>query len=309
MPEWDAYSIKIPHGALLSDRGTVLETVYHVVHLQTARRIIEDSKLRAGLIHDDSKLNRSRLSVTWLSANTWEKGSIYGSVQFSFPWSVLIKERQIYWVEAITDYSPPAYRFLITERDLQASPYVTPYDPSYDEGPLRLQNGIWYWNRDFTSEFMIESDIALAECNALDFVDHNKQYCRFNKNNCPDKMAPRIKIGAKLLSYLLGNNIHSIDHILRRPSTFDPNRQLSEVVDNVVNTIRIIIDNRCLFGGSIKSKSSSKAILRGALALYGADQKQYAINLLELLKSKEIFETALISVINEHFGISGWVFE
>jgi hypothetical protein len=87
MSEWTPYRIRIPkESAPSSHDGQRLETIYHVVHLPTARRILEDGRLRAGLIYDESRLRKSRICVTWLSANTWAPGSIYGNVQFAFPW-------------------------------------------------------------------------------------------------------------------------------------------------------------------------------------------------------------------------------
>ena len=108
------------------DEPPVLDTVHHVVHVPEARRILEDRYLRAGLVCDDSRVNRSRMCVTWLSANTWALGSIYGTVQFTFRWQDIVENRDIYWVEAMTEYHPTAYRFLITDRDLSASSLVTP---------------------------------------------------------------------------------------------------------------------------------------------------------------------------------------
>lgn len=161
-PEWTPYRIRIPEATRRRSRdGIILETVHHVVHVPTARRILEDNRLRAGLIYDESRLNRSRMCVTWVSANTWGPGSIYGNVQFSFAWSDLIRDRRVYWVEAMPDYSPRAYRLLLTDRDLSASRHVTPYDPASDEGPLRERDGVWYWNGNYTSEFMIDADLPL----------------------------------------------------------------------------------------------------------------------------------------------------
>jgi len=48
-------------------------------------------------------------------------GIIYGNVQFAFPWRNQIRRRHCYWVEAMTAYSPKAYRILLTDRDLSQS--------------------------------------------------------------------------------------------------------------------------------------------------------------------------------------------
>jgi hypothetical protein len=122
MSEWTPYKIRIPKPSGPGvDEGRPLQTVYHVVHVPTARRILEDGCLRGGLIYDESRLRKSRTCVTWLSANTWGPGSIYGSVQFAFPWANQVRTRHCYWVEAMTAYSPAAYRILLTDRDLSRS--------------------------------------------------------------------------------------------------------------------------------------------------------------------------------------------
>ena len=66
MSEWADY--KIVFDKPLAGPPCELKTLYHVVHIPVARRILEDGRLRAGLIYDESKLRRSRISVTWLSA-------------------------------------------------------------------------------------------------------------------------------------------------------------------------------------------------------------------------------------------------
>src|SRR5712691_9415636 len=102
MSEWEHYRIRLPKGSgWQAGDGRVLETVYHVVHVPDARRILEDGRLKAGPVYDESRLKKSRMCVTWLSANTWAPGSIYGNVQFAFPWSQQIIGRRFYWVEAM----------------------------------------------------------------------------------------------------------------------------------------------------------------------------------------------------------------
>jgi hypothetical protein len=47
-------------------------------------------------------------------------------------------------------------------------------------------------------------------------------------------------------------------------------------------------------------------VVKGALALFGTRQVKAARALIAILKSKDVFETALTELVNEHFGISGW---
>src|SRR6266436_2563267 len=178
--EWDRFKFEIGQGY-----SKELKTVRHVVHVPSARRIVEDWQIRAGLVHDESRLNKSRISVAWVSANTWGLGSIYGTVEFQFAWADLVDGQKIYWVEAM-NYNPNAYRLLLSKRDILAG-LVKPYDPAKDEGPLRLKDGQYYWNGEYTSEFMIEDDLSLDRCTGLDFVLHNQQYCRPFGNGCEDR--------------------------------------------------------------------------------------------------------------------------
>ncbi len=307
MPEWTRYKATIPSGSGVSSRDVqTMERVRHIVHVANARRILEDKTLRAGLVYDESVLNKSRMCVTWFSANSWAGGSIYGNVELTFFWAKLVANRRFYWVEAMTHYTPRAFRILITDRDLSGSKFLTPYDPAIDEGPLRSHAGIWYRNADYTSEFMIEGDVDLADCVELDFVSHHPHICRSNGANCVDRSAASYKTGGRILAFLLGNDLHCLDHALKQPSIYDANRKLSYTVDNGIDGIVRALGNKKIFSGGVKSASSRVAVLRGALALYGADQKHASRGLLSLLKSQSVFETALEEIVNSHFKIEGW---
>jgi len=308
MSEWTPYRIQIPKESAPSSRdGQLLETVYHVVHVPTARRILEDGYLRAGLISDKSRLQKSRICVTWLSANTWALGSIYGNVQFAFPWNEQIRKRRCYWVEAMTGYRPHAYRILLTDRDLSGSKHVREYDPDSNKGPLRHRDGKWYWNNQFTSELMIEGDVDLEDCSGFDFISHHSSICRPNSASCPDFNRTRSSVGGHVLAFLLGHGLHSIDHVLKQRSRFDRQRRLSDAVDTGIDGILRALDRKKeRFGGVVKSESSRQAVAKGALALYGAGKATAARELLKLLKSPSVFEKALAEIVNEHFGITSW---
>lgn len=308
MSEWTPYRITVPKEGVESPRaGHPLETVYHVVHVPTARRILEDGCLRAGLIYDESRLRKFRTCVTWLSANTWTLGSIYGNVQFSFPWDNQIRKRHCYWVEAMPGYNPHAYRILLTDRDLSGSKYVREYDPTSSKGPLRECKGEWFWNNNFTSEFMVESDIDLDECTGFDFVSHHHGICRLNGPSCDDLKTSARRTGGRMMAFLLGHDLHAVDHILKRRSRYDKARVLSDTVDVGVEGIwQTLGMKKERFGGPVRLESSRKAVLRGALALYGVGKVAAARGLVALLKSTDIFETALAEIVNEHFRTKAW---
>jgi hypothetical protein len=311
MPEWTPYKIKLPAGpARRPGEAAELETVHHVVHVPEARRVLEDGVLRAGLIYDQSRLNKSRTCVTWLSANNWAFGSIYGNVQFEFPWADIIRGRSVYWVEAMTEYNPHAYRLLVTDRDLSGSRFVEVYDPATAKGPLRERDGTWYWNPDFTSEFMIDADLGLDRATGFEFITHHRDYCRLNGNGCRDKRASPHQTGGRVLAFILGNDIHVLDHLLGKPSIFDKTRKLSDTVDIGISGIRSALGaTKDMFGGAIRAESSRQSVVRGALALYGADQRPRARELISVLKSQETFEEALCEIVNAHFRVTGWTVE
>ena len=161
MREWKKYSCQIPKktGDFSDGSCREISDVHHVVHVPEARRILEDGRIRASLVEDESRLRRSRICVSWLSANSWARGSIYGNIQFTFDWNKIIMGRNIYWVEAI-EYGVHAYRLLLTGRTLKEGKLAQPYDPSSDDGPLKkCKRRGWFWNGKYTSEFMIEDDL------------------------------------------------------------------------------------------------------------------------------------------------------
>jgi hypothetical protein len=310
MSEWTPYKIAFPNSSRAqSQQGNVLETVYHVAHVSNARRILEDGRLTAKLVYDESWLRKSRISVTWLSANTWANGSIYGNVQFAFPWTE-IKRQRFYWVEAMTHYSPHAYRILLTDRDLSHSKHVREYHPSCNRGPLRERSGVWYWNDQCTSEFLIENDIDLEDCTAFDFVGHHSSICRLNRRGCSDMSASREQTGGRVLAFLLGNGIHSIDHVLKMQRSHGRGRSLKDTVDKGIDGIvRALGGGKDRFGGAIKSATSGRAVSRGALALYGSGQRKAARKSVALLNSSEVFERAITDIVNGHFGLTRWEIE
>jgi hypothetical protein len=61
--EWERFTIR-------TLKPVELTTVRHVAHVSSARRVVEDGRIKAGLVYDESRLNKSRISVVWVSANT-----------------------------------------------------------------------------------------------------------------------------------------------------------------------------------------------------------------------------------------------
>ncbi len=293
--EWERFRIR------QSDSKAVkLDVVRHVAHVPHARRIVEEGRIKAGLVYDKSKLNTTRLSVAWVSANTWARGSIYGMVEFQFAWTDLIESYPyIYWVEHIPDYTPPAYRFLLSA-SRQQSELMVCYDPERDDGPLRLWNDSWYWNCKECSEFMITDDLRLSRTTGLAFVKHHDEYCRTYKSACEDLREQPLpeKTGGRMLSYILGHELHTLNHHFNRDEQFNLlTRSYVGLHDELTQTD---------FGGALRHDKSCDTVVRGALALYGMDKVAHARNLLGLISSQEHFEEALTEIIREHFGDPKW---
>lgn len=163
-----------------------LESIAHVAHVPTSIRILEDKELRADLVHDESKLNKHRIRVVWLSPNNWEGagGSRYGNVSFSFDWKSLVERKHYYWVESIA-YGIPAARILITRNDWSA--LLERYDPTTDDGPWRFdgRTGHHHWNGDITLEILYEGNLALDLVTQIEFVGHHSYRCSIDPRNCP----------------------------------------------------------------------------------------------------------------------------
>lgn len=294
LPEWETYACGRPKKSNKSCQE--LTEVHHVVHVPEARRILEDGRIKAGLVYDKSRLQSSRMCVTWLSANTWGKGSIYGNVQFTFDWHSIVKKRHVYWVEAMTTYHPSAYRLLLTDRNITGSDHVKAYNSKTDNGPLKRKRGMWYWNGEYTSEFMIEEDLSLDMCTKMQFINHHDQLCQSNGSSCPYLGAVPYKISATVMAFILGNSIHNAD------SALFPNGKDRSQIDFSISNIYMKLgwDPKSFIGG-IKKSGSRQAVLRGALALYGSGQNMAAKKLVSLLANESIFKKALREIVAKHF--------
>jgi hypothetical protein len=172
LPEWDLYEATLPPPKY----GNTFELteVFTIMHIREAMRAIEDEKISARLVYDESRLNTARLPVVWSSANHWHHGSMYGTVGFHFDWNKLIDGKVFYWIEAIEAYTPTAFRILICDPAMKPpTSAATPYDPTIHKGPLRYSGGTWYWNGKYTSEFMYADDLLLDRLSGFSFFKHH----------------------------------------------------------------------------------------------------------------------------------------
>lgn len=306
--EWEKYKVDSNLGRP-SDHRSPLEEVMHIAHADQACDILEDGRLRAGLIYDESRLNRTRLPVNWLSANRWKDGSMYGNVAFHFAWSDLVSECRFYWVEAIEIYSPVAFRILASRQDLSGIPELASYDPAIDDGPLRLLDGRWYWRADKTSEFLIDRDLSISDCLELRFIEHHHTLCRLRGAACKDKDASLSRTGGKVLAFILGHAIHSADHALRKTLVRNNSEGLTEMVRYGAEGLYTALARpESRFKADGATDSHAEALLQGALALYDVRTIGRAKELIGLMSSSDVFDAALTALVNAHFETTGWTY-
>jgi len=195
-----------------------LRVVYHVAHIETARRIVVDRAIRARLISDESRLNTERIRVVWLSPNDWSRGSIYGNVRFAFDWRSIIEDFQAYWVETMDGYNPPACRILLTRKNYDGK--LIRYDPtgSAGVGPWAYDQAsdTHYWNGRYTLEVMLEDDLDLAEAHSIDFVDHHPRICSANRGLCSERGQSRLDAGARFVALIAAQGISVPGGLLTR---------------------------------------------------------------------------------------------
>jgi hypothetical protein len=300
MADWDRFTIDEPTTGGLKAKADELKEIHHIVHPQAASYILDEGRIRTGLVYDESKLTKSRTTVIWLSANLWDPGSIYGTVRFAFPWLDLIQGCRFYWVEGM-DYRPPAYRILVTKNDYSHLG-LTSYDPKVDKGPLRFLNGLWYRNSKDTAEFMLDRDLDLSEATRFQPEKHKENGCRIYKSGCRHLKTPTMDTAMWMVSHVLSRGIHTIDHVYK--SYFPRSPDLDHGMSGI--WLRLGGFNHSHFSGSIGPGPQSHSIIKGALGLLAADRRVEAKELTSLLDSPATLEKGLEGIVNDHFNVSGW---
>jgi hypothetical protein len=116
------------------------------------------------------------------------------------------------------DYPNPAFRFLIMDREPSTSRLVHPYDPETDRGPLRLRDGTWYWNDQYTSEFMVDADLALRRCVEIKTITHRRDRCRLHPSSCTEATRSIWLTGAQTLAYVIARDLTRVRNCFVRRS-------------------------------------------------------------------------------------------
>lgn len=306
---WEKYKVsQIVDGASWYSNDCVsLKTVSHIAHVPTAIRISEDRKLRADLIFDKSKLNKSRIRVVWLSPNDWTGagGFRYGNIRFNFDWEMLVEGKRAYWVEDIA-YGIPACRILITEMD--RSKMLEPYDPSSDQGPWWLSpSGKHYWNGDCCLEIMLEDDISVDSATHIDFVKHHALRCSIDYRTCHYCGIVSHSGGAEFIAALCGRQSE-----IALPGLVEPKSAKNEKLvasDDLMSATAILL-MRCRklkvkkWGRLKRTARSSSALARAVLgALGNRSLREDAARLARHFASLDDLEGAIVDAVASAVGL------
>ena len=133
----------------------------------------------------------------------------------SFDWDSLVSNKQFYWVESMA-YRINAARILVSDKDHSYS--LKSYDPTQGDGPWWFDQTTLthYWNGEITLEIMIERDLDLTECTAINFVDHHARMCCIDPNSCPSLgvkgYSAKTRMWASLGNAVPNISLHFADH-------------------------------------------------------------------------------------------------
>ncbi|PNG24663.1 hypothetical protein CR492_17685 [Methylocella silvestris] len=298
MAEWSAYDFTI-----LGRNSASVTEVTHVAHIPDARKIADDGQVTARPIYDESRLNKTRVHVSWVSGNTWSNGSIYGTVEFAFSWDRLISGKEIYWIEAI-DYRPTAFRFLITDRGRPSIPQAVLYDPDVDDGPLKRRGSDWFRNSALTSEFMIEDNLAISFCQKITFVQHHSNICRLKGNSCHEKEFTWVKSAALFVGYLIGTRNTTLNSLITPDVGLPKGRLSTTMLRGAASGLYFgIAGKKSRFTGHIGAGKEARYLFRASALQFAMGDTSGAHKTASLLASQETFEVAMNEVLERHFEV------
>jgi hypothetical protein len=164
-----------------------------------------------------------------------------------------------------------------------------------------LRNGVWYWNGEYTSEFMLDTDLPLRRCVEISAIPHRGDRCRLYPSNCSDADRSTWSNGAQTLAYIIARDLRRVRHCFVRP-TSSGGRELGSAVRD---TLGFLLDELMPEEphGPITSRRRSEAIMKGALLLYGSGQFEDAQEVARALASRAIMRTALERHARRYLGL------
>ena len=97
---------------------------------------------------------------------------------------------------------------------------------------------------------MVEGDIALDDCTDFDFIGHHASICRLNGSSCADFNTTSRSIGGRVMAFLIGHGLHTVDHVLAQASRLDSEWALSNTVEvGIDGILRALGGRKDRFGG------------------------------------------------------------
>jgi len=305
LPPWNKYKIgALPKGKWQNADCESLKKVYHVAHLANAVRILEDEKIKQGLIYDKSKLNTSRILVTWLSPNIWYHGSRYGNISFEFDFTELVAGKNYYWVEAMKEYTPHACRILITTEDFDD--ILTPYDPTRGDGPWYYDtvNDCHYWNGTYCLEFMFTRDLPLSISENVTFTKHHSAFCNMKGHACADQSMTKEYVNARFIAYLIAGTTSIETKLFTKESRrgLAPSDGLESGLEHILQLgIKPIKEKR--WGKLLADDDLAIVTANAALLFLYQDKKVDFRKMVRQFSNIDAFVECLKGIVMEKFGI------
>ncbi|WP_433780424.1 hypothetical protein [Flavobacterium anhuiense] len=277
--------------------------VYHITHFPASKNLIESGKIIPQLIKDKSKLNGQDMKVVWLSPNSWNEGSLYGNVRFSYDFNELIKGKKFYSVEVMDQYSPTACRILITSKDHDQNPLLSRYDPhNIDGGPWYIdekeQN---YYRENRNIEFMFEDELKISDALTIDFVNHHPDFCNINRNTgCPDIKLKDDFTMALFTSYLISNDIKLENFSLSQNALNNDPMEIIKVLNIVLPRLN---KGQSFQGNNTFTENSKTQLCKSILELFSKRNFTAAVSLSEVLNSYEDLSHSLQELFATYFEL------
>ena len=308
LSEWEKFCVGEPsdNPSWPNDDCAPFDTVSHVSHLEPALKIMQDKRIRAGLVFDESVLNTERILVSWTSPNYWTPGFRYGNVRFQFGWAEKVREKKYYWVESMA-YGVKACRILITTNTHEK---LAPYDPTHGDGPwwFDTDSGTHYFNGDYCLEFMFEHDLACDEEVRVDFVKHHERNCSTvpkNPESCPQLGMSDTDASSMFVAGMLGRAVQVT------PLWFSHDH--GEDVPYQINRAWTFLQPRLAsprygeYEGEMTGASDGTvAVARAICNAFYLGENEEASALRTMFADKESFTEGLGRLLAQHLGIPDW---
>lgn len=296
--EWEAFTAGLDPPSATSDDWVEMSSVRHGTHLTHALRIAEDRKLSAELIYE-GRLITTRTKVVYFSPNTWHEGSRYGTFEFEVDWSLLLQGRHLVWVEPVYTYAIPIHRFMLTRAPAVAG--LTSYDPTIDQGPLRVVDGSWLRTRKHAAEIVVDEDVPLSAITGFQLVKHHDFACSLKEAACSEAGYTGMqRASARLAAALIGRELKSLNNLLTRDGrlTFEAEHGFS----GLYNTLA----GNGSFDGKIIDEGVAKDLVKAACLLLHTGDREGARRLVQMLDSKDTLDRVMLALAQKTLDSPTW---